>query len=32
MDEELAMYWGPAHLRDEVQEVVFELAERPDDN
>ena len=32
MDEELAMYWGPAHLREEAQELVFELDERPDDN
>ena len=32
MDKELTIEWGPAHLRDDAQAVVVELAERPDDN
>lgn len=32
MDEELTMYWGPAHLREDAETSSYEPSERPDDN
>ncbi len=32
MDEELAIEWGPAHLRDDAEAYSYEPTDRPDDN